>query len=48
MADLCIQNQSQEMAKLRSVLADGTAVAYFSNRLRISYRRIVVGAVNDD
>src|SRR5580692_871390 len=48
MPALCIQDQLQEMAKLRSVLAEGTAIAYFRNGLRISYRRIVVGTVNDD
>jgi hypothetical protein len=39
MPALCIEDQLQEMAKLRPVLVDGTAVAYFRNRLRISYRR---------
>src|SRR5579863_621194 len=36
------------MTKLCPVLGDGATVTDFRNRLRISYRRIIVGAVDDD
>src|SRR5579859_8197206 len=35
MADLRVQNQSQKMAELGSILADGSTVRYLGNRFRV-------------